>query len=213
MNGDDLILAELLCARLCHDLAGAVGAAAAGAELLEDGFADPETIQLVAASAGGAAARLKFLRAAFGPAAQPQPADALRDLVAGHLASASPAVALEWRVAAATLPPDIARLLLNLVLVARDALPKGGQVAVADGGGVVAVVAQGTPAQLTDEVRAVLADGAPPQGPRGGQALLVRLLAQRAAGGLAVAASEGAVELRAVRCPTGNSPSDGQRSF
>ena len=36
MADDDLILAELLCARLVHDLSGPVGAVANGAELLED---------------------------------------------------------------------------------------------------------------------------------------------------------------------------------
>ena len=37
MSPDELKLAELLCARLCHDLAGPVGAVATGAELLLGG--------------------------------------------------------------------------------------------------------------------------------------------------------------------------------
>ncbi|MBX9634016.1 MAG: hypothetical protein K2X44_03460, partial [Magnetospirillum sp.] len=79
---DPLQLAELLCARLCHDLSGPVGAAAAGAELLEDmdGNADAETVSLVADAAGGAVSRLKFFRAALGPAASsPQNPASLRD--------------------------------------------------------------------------------------------------------------------------------------
>ena len=35
-----LHLAELLCSRICHDLAGPVGAAAAGAELIADSGGD-----------------------------------------------------------------------------------------------------------------------------------------------------------------------------
>ena len=68
---DSLQLAELLCARICHDLSGPVGAAAAGAELFEDmaPAPDPETMALVSGAASGAVARLKFFRAALGPAA------------------------------------------------------------------------------------------------------------------------------------------------
>ncbi len=216
MSADDLLLAELLCARLCHDLAGPVGAAAAGAELLEDGIADAETVGLVAASAAGAAARLKFLRAAFGPATRPQPTAALRELIAAHLATsgsaALPATILDWRVDAAELPADAARLLLNLVLLACDALPRGGTVSVHAGGPAgLAVTAQGSPAALTEEAGAVLAGRAPPRGPRGAQAALARRLADRVGDGLSATQSEGIVELRAGSSPI--SHPDGQGSF
>ncbi|MGE5504952.1 MAG: histidine phosphotransferase family protein [Actinomycetota bacterium] len=201
---DDLRLAELLCARLCHDMAGPVGAAAAGAELIEDGIADPETMSLVAASAGGASARLKFFRAALGPAAEaPQALTGLRDLVDGYLATAAsaPRIALDWRCEPATLAGEAARLLLNLVLIARDALPRGGAVAVSVTGrpGRLAVVARGEPAALGDEVRAVLAEGRAPAGPRGAQAWLARRIADLwCPGGLQVLPVAGGVELAAV---------------
>ena len=64
-------LATDLCTRLCHDLAGSVGAVVAGAELIED-EEDPvqirETASLLMQAAESVAVRLRFLRLAFGTA-------------------------------------------------------------------------------------------------------------------------------------------------
>jgi len=182
---NDLLLAELLCARLCHDLSGPVGAAAAGAELLDElGEAgiDGDTLGLVATSAAAAAARLKFFRAAFGPGGRDQATAPLRELIEGYLASsqsaAAPDVSLDWRVATAELPATTARLLLNLVLIARDALPRGGAITVEMAGACGTVTARGTPASLTEEAHSVLVEAGAADGPRGGQALLARRLAR-----------------------------------
>ncbi len=180
---EDVTLAELLCARLCHDLAGPVGAAAAGAELLEDG-GDGETAALVAISAAGAVARLKFFRAALGPSGSPQPAAAMRDLAAAYLKSAMAgggmAMTLKWDCQADRLDGDVARLALNLVLIARDALPRGGEVAVAIATtGAIIVGFHGTGAGLGAEAAAALAPGGQSDGPRGAQAWLTRRLAEK----------------------------------
>ena len=180
---DDLILAELLCARLCHDLAGPVGAAAAGAELLEDSADfDRDTVALVAASAAAIAARLKFFRAAFGPGGRDQDSQGLRGLIRDYLDSststAAPALGLEWRVEATELPAATARLLLNLALIARDGLPRGGGIELALSGRRASVIARGHPVGLAEEARAVLIDGAAATGPKGAQALLTRRLAE-----------------------------------
>lgn len=187
---DSLQLAELLCARLCHDLSGPVGAAAAGAELFEDiaDAADAETVSLVAGAASGAAARLKFFRAALGPASSSvQLSGSLRDLMENYLATqvsaASPGLVLAWPDPPPSLDGGTARLLLNLVLLAKDALPRGGRIRVDTGAAEgVRVVAHGEPAALSEEARAVLNDGVEPTGPRGAQAYLVRLLAEKAGG-------------------------------
>lgn len=178
---DDLRLAELLCARLCHDLSGPVGAAAAGAELFEDlgGDADGETIALVAESAAGAASRLKFFRSAFGPApSAAQPSATLRELIDGYFRTAvsagSPGLALEWRSDEPSLDGETARLVLNLVLIAKDALPRGGKVAVTAKGRDLVVVARGEPMALADDAREVLLNGAQAGGPRGAQAQFTR---------------------------------------
>ncbi|HLO78499.1 MAG TPA: histidine phosphotransferase family protein [Magnetospirillum sp.] len=190
---DSLQLAELLCARICHDLSGPVGAAAAGAELFEDmdGVPDPETLGLVAGAAAGAAQRLKFFRAALGPAASaPQSTVALRELIEAYLgtqvSAASPGIALSWPAAPTALPGAGARLLLNLVLLAKDALPRGGRIRIDAADGRPQVIAHGEPASLSDEARQVLVEGLPPSGPRGAQAELARILADRDGGKLKV---------------------------
>jgi histidine phosphotransferase ChpT len=132
MNVTDLELAQLLCTRLCHDLAGPIGAVAAGVELIGDdpAMADAETIGLIGDSSSAASRKLKFLRAALGLA--PNTGGDFRHLVDGYIAATSgPGGRIEvaWPSAAAL--EKAARLfglnwtsaLLNLCLLALEAQP------------------------------------------------------------------------------------------
>lgn len=183
IEGSETRLSELLCARLCHDLASPIGAAAAGLELLDDSC-DTETAALVSASMAAAAARLKFLRAALGPAADaPFAPKALADLIRAYLAGAvQGGIALDWSCDRAQVDGATARLMLNLVLIARDALPRGGRIAASVGtagpGLGLNVEARGQGVGLTAEARLVLLEEAPPSGPRGAQAWFARKLAE-----------------------------------
>lgn len=129
-------LAQLICTRLCHDLAGPVGAVAAGVELIGDdpSMVDGETLGLISASSAAASKKLKFLRAALGTGAQ-HSAAALADVeptVIGFLAATAPssgAPTLKWpaaealaRLQDATSPAAI-QVLLNALLVVLEALP------------------------------------------------------------------------------------------
>ena len=189
---DVLTLAELLCARVCHDLSGPVGATAAGAELFEDlGGGDAETLALVSTSASGAAARLRLLRAALGPAnSSPQSHSSLRAMVDAHLHSqasaAAPAMVTTWIDCPDLIDGERARLLLNLVLLGRDALPRGGRMELSLTGGWPALLVHGEPASLADDVKVAL-DGGGASGPRAAQALFTRLLAQKLNGRITAA--------------------------
>ena len=63
-----LDLGALLCSRICHDIISPVGAINNGLELLEEGGADEDAMELIKASARNASARLQFARIAFGAA-------------------------------------------------------------------------------------------------------------------------------------------------
>ncbi|MGH6953630.1 MAG: histidine phosphotransferase family protein [Alphaproteobacteria bacterium] len=122
---------ELLCARLCHDLVGPVGALNNGIELLSEatGAPDPEVVALVGESAQAAARRLKALRLAFGfvddGAGEGHFVEA-RDVASPLFEPGK--VKLEWLAGPADGPVkrSSVKLLLNVVLLAADSLIAGG---------------------------------------------------------------------------------------
>lgn len=130
MNAIDL--ASLLCSRLCHDLLSPVGALNNGIELLAD-EQDPDMrercLELLAESARASANKLKFFRLAFGAAggfgAEIDTREA-RTALEG-LFGAEKRIELGWMVADEKLPKDAVKLLLNLALIAGDALVRGGR--------------------------------------------------------------------------------------
>lgn len=177
---DAVDLAGLIVARVCHDLAGPMGALANGAELVAD-EPDPairaEFMDLVLDGAAKLGARLRFLRLAYGGAANGPPirADEARDALAGVIA-AEGRMALDWRVGAAELPRDHARLLLLLAMTAADAGEGRATVFVED----AATGVGGGRALLPDEAAAILegrATGPPPS--RLAAPLLARTIADR----------------------------------
>jgi len=190
---DGVLLAELLCARLCHDLAGPVAAVGTGAELLadEDGGGaglEAEALALLATSAAVAGHRLRFLRLVLGSSNAAVAAPALRELAANFLAGAAPAgqsLTLSWRDGGtAAWAAGAAKMLLNLVLLARDCLPRGGVVRVEarSGEGPLARVSAEGPGAQPGEAAAEWAAAASPLaslGPRGAQGRYARLLAER----------------------------------
>ncbi|MEY3634762.1 MAG: hypothetical protein RLZZ61_1172 [Pseudomonadota bacterium] len=131
MSETEIDFASLLCSRLCHDLLSPVGAMNNGIELLADEH-DPEMrrrcMDLLAESAKSAADKLKFFRLAFGAAggfgAGVDPNEA--KLVIAPMVTASGRTVLEWAVPAQMMPKRAIKILLNLVLLANDALVRGG---------------------------------------------------------------------------------------
>lgn len=166
MNAVDL--ASLLCSRLCHDLMSPVGALNNGIELLAD-ETDPDMrekcLELLADSAQASANKLKFFRLAFGAAG------GFGEEIDTHEAEAAlqglfgpeRRIELGWVVSDDKLPKVGVKVLLNLALIAGDALVRGGRLDVgAEHNGEeieLAVRAEGPRILLDPMLRETLANG------------------------------------------------------
>jgi histidine phosphotransferase ChpT len=158
---DALRLAELICARLCHELSGLAGTLAGAVDLaIEEAPSAGETLDLAGEAAGELVARLRLLRAAWGPASG---ALALADLLglAKGLRSTR-----KIMLNVASLPPDtvfapvVARTALNLLLLAAESLPDGGTIRLAGSATDLFVAIEGRRAAWPSGLAACLADEA-----------------------------------------------------
>jgi len=166
MNAVDL--ASLLCSRLCHDLMSPVGALNNGIELLAD-ETDPDMrekcLELLADSASATAGKLKFFRLAFGAGG------GFADEIDTHEAEAAlegvfgpeKRIELGWLIGGEKLPKGAVKLLLNLALLAGDALVRGGRLDVGaerrDGEIELAVRGEGPRILLDPVLRETLTTG------------------------------------------------------
>jgi len=152
----DLRVAELLAARLCHDLIGPVAAVANGAELLADD--DPEfardAIALVGDSARKANRRLQFYRFVYGftggGVTGPPPHQLVADLLEESLVSCG------YGQAARGLPVERQKLACNMLAIAAEPLIRGGRLVLEAEAAGLEVQATGEGARLSPEIRAAL---------------------------------------------------------
>ncbi|NUT00845.1 MAG: histidine phosphotransferase [Sphingomonas sp.] len=203
MNAVDL--ASLLCSRLCHDLMSPVGALNNGIELMAD-EQDPEMraqcLDLLGDSARATANKLKFFRLAFGAGggfADLIDANEARVALEGIFGSER-RIELGWMVAPEKLSKGALKLLLNLALIAGDALVRGGRLDVGaetTGEGLeIAIRGEGPRVMLDAGIRDILSNGATGDEqiePRTAGAWLARALAKEAGG--AIRLSEPAPEV------------------
>ncbi len=126
LTGPDL--AALLCSRVCHDVISPVGAINNGLELLDEGGADADAMDLIRTSALNASVRLKFARLAFGASgsvgASIDTGEAER--AAKDFAAAEKKTEVTWTGPRAIIAKNRVKLLLNLFLVAYSSIPRGG---------------------------------------------------------------------------------------
>lgn len=157
---------DLLLSKLLHDLISPVAAAKNGLELVRE-FGDEDVggdaMDLVNQSVVQAADRLTFFRMAFGGAGS---GGALNARLAIELATAYlsgrkvEAAFAEWPSDGT--PDGVMKVLLGVVALSVDCLPRGGIVRVAASGSECAVTAEGQGAGLAPAVRAQLQDGGEP---------------------------------------------------
>lgn len=131
LSGPDL--AALLCSRVCHDVISPVGAINNGLELLDEGGADVDAMDLIRTSALNASVRLKFARLAFGASGSAGSSidTGEAEKAAKDFAAAEKKTEVTWTGPRAIAAKNRVKLLLNLFLVAYSAIPRGGSVDVA----------------------------------------------------------------------------------
>lgn len=200
--------ASLLCSRLCHDLLSPVGALNNGIELLADEH-DPEMrarcLELLAESARVSANKLKFFRLAFGAAGgfgdtvdSREAKAAIEGLLGGER------ILLGWIVAEPALGKNALKILLNLALIAADALVRGGRLDIGAEGGEIVVRAEGPRLVLDPELRTALLGQTNPAAltPRAAAAWLVHQLAAEIGGSIQVSEPEEGVLLFGAMLPS-----------
>ncbi|QDZ07695.1 histidine phosphotransferase [Sphingomonas panacisoli] len=195
--------ASLLCSRLCHDLLSPVGALNNGLELLADEH-DPEMRQrcldLLNESARASANKLKFFRLAFGAAGGFGDAVDTREARTAieGLFGEGGKLTIGWMIDEGALPKPAVKVLLNLALIAGEALVRGGQLDIGaeqQGDKVEIVVrAEGPRLVLDQELRSTMLGDLGEEGvtPRGAAAYLVHSL---------VAAGNGTVQISEPDAP------------
>lgn len=206
---EQMRISQLVCSRLCHDLVGAAGAVNAGLEILaEMGGLDDSAMDLATKSGLELTRRLAFFRVAFGAGgAGHSGADVavLRKLALEFMAGSN--VRLDWpddgRGVRET-QPELGKLLLNLILIASECLPRGGvvsvQLAEVEGGIGVAVSAEGTSAGLREDLARAMTPGQPVESldSRCIHGLITQLLVLEAGCELEVAADDDVVRFAAL---------------
>ena len=165
---DALDLSALLCSRVCHDLISPVGAIVNGLEVYEednDEATKTFALDLIKKSARTASARLQFCRLAFGAAGSAGAEIDLGDaekMARGFIEDEK--VRLAWNLPRLLLPKNRVKLLLNMVIIAGQTIPRGGTLTV-DPVGIgpsmaFRITAVGLNARVPQAVPGLLAGGA-----------------------------------------------------
>ena len=204
---ESLDLAALVCSRVCHDLISPVGAIVNGLEVLEDDN-DESTktfaMELIKKSARQASARLQFCRLAFGAAgsagAQIDLGDA--ESVARNFLE-DDKTKLSWSLPRLLLPKNRVKLLLNLLILGAQTIPRGGTLSVEPIGQGDAVgfkvAAKGLNARIPQAVPGLLAGdpGAHGVDAHGIQPLFAGMLARSCGLAVTIAPQDEAIVLTA----------------
>lgn len=131
---DSARLSAFIASRICHDLVSPVSSVTNALDLMEDP-GDPEMKEqaqlLLVDGARKAAARLQFLRYAFGSIGLNSGAadiHEVRNITENFVRSHKPSI--EWDIQTDHLSFSHARLIMNLVMLGVDSLPRGGVISV-----------------------------------------------------------------------------------
>ncbi len=200
-------LAAFIASRICHDLISPVASVNSALELLEepgDAEMKAQAEQLLHNGAESAAARIQLLRYAFGSAGLSDTAadrHEVRQIVEGFMTSHKPSV--EWNIETEHFSCGHARVLMNLVIMATAAIPRGGVVSlgVYNEGSSLSIVAQakGPRARLSEFAKSALEGGTPEEGwsARTIQPLFAKMVASDLGGEITTSSAEEEITFKA----------------
>lgn len=197
-------LAALLCARICHDLVSPVGALGTAIEILDDDSnADmhDDALELIKSSSRRAAAKLKFLRLAFGAGGSAPGivgTEEITSLVSDMFADAKAAVVFNFHEDG--IDKQHARVLLNLSMLGIMSVPRGGEVLMTTTPSSVSIIATGPRAKLDETVERALLGRAPDHGfdGRSIQPFYASMIAREAGGQITATVVEETVTFHAI---------------
>jgi histidine phosphotransferase ChpT len=201
----DLELAALISSKICHDVISPVGAIYNGLEILGED-ADPSSrdyaMDVIRNVTVQASARLQFARFAFGAAGSAGAEIDLqtaREISEGFIGDGKHK--LTWTAPTGYLPKNQVKLILNLVAISINALPRGGDIAVAIENDLsslsICIVCTGPRCRPPQHLPEILAGRMPEIDAMSVQAYYTWRLAQNVGARVTIDQTEDAVTLRA----------------
>lgn len=158
---------ELLASRICHDIISPVGAINNGIELMQELGTDgmDDGLELIAYSAQQSAAKLAAFRLAYGAGGRDpnlKPEEVQK--IFGALIKAEGKISQTWdpygNLGPSPLPAGYCKILMCAMMLAQEALPKGGYISIrpgmGDNAGHSIIIAEGEGAVIRDNVEAAL---------------------------------------------------------
>jgi len=127
-------LSALMCARICHDLVSPIGALGTALEVLGDESnkdMHDDALDLIRMSAGQASSKLQYLRLAFGVSGSSPgliATEELKRLVTGMYGEGKANIV--WNEDIGALEKGRARVLLNVIMLAVQSIPRGGELTI-----------------------------------------------------------------------------------
>ena len=207
---DPAHLSAYIASRICHDLVSSVSSITNALDFMNEPQDSEMRIQaekLLHDGADSAASKLKFLRYAFGSVGLSKGAADIHDakqITERFVASHNYKPEIDWDIETEHLSFSHARLMMNMVMLAVDCLPRGGTIAVkirnqTDGLGL-SVTASGQRCKLREDTADALAGTEPQDGwsARTVQPLFTRVIAEGLGGTLKADPQENEILLLAA---------------
>ena len=155
-------LTALVASRICHDMVEPMSAIIQGLEMIKDGDGkpDPDALALLDTGVGKAWAKLEFFRFAMAGAVAEGDSELEEGRAVANKLYGVLKPELVWNAANVAMPRPAVRVIVNLLLIANECLPRGGTVeltsAKTDNGAEVIVTAKGPRAKLKEATAAAL---------------------------------------------------------